>query len=147
MMTELNHAKSFRDLVVYQKAKKVSRKIFEISKGFSREETYSLTDQIRRASRSIGAQIAEAWGKRRYERHFVSKLTDADAEQMETQHWVDEACDCQYLDSKQAKELTEELMEIGRMLNSMMDKAHSFCGQRNFVIRDDAKEYIVETAD
>ena len=147
MMTELNHAKSFRDLVVYQKAKKVSRKIFEISKGFPREETYSLTDQIRRASRSIGAQIAEAWGKRRYERHFVSKLTDADAEQMETQHWVDEACDCQYLDSKQAKELTEELMEIGRMLNSMMDKAHSFCGQRNFVIRDDAKEYIVETAD
>jgi len=146
-MTELNHAKSFRDLVVYQKAKKVSRKIFEISKGFPREETYSLTDQIRRASRSIGAQIAEAWGKRRYERHFVSKLTDADAEQMETQHWVDEACDCQYLDSKQAKELTEELMEIGRMLNSMMDKAHSFCGQRNFVIRDDAKEYIVETAD
>ena len=146
-MMELNHAKSFRDLVVYQKAKKVSRKIFEISKGFPREETYSLTDQIRRASRSIGAQIAEAWGKRRYERHFVSKLTDADAEQMETQHWVDEACDCQYLDSKQAKELTEELMEIGRMLNFMMDKAHSFCGQRNFVIRDDAKEYIVETAD
>ena len=79
-MTELNHAKSFRDLVVYQKAKKVSRKIFEISKGFPREETYSLTDQIRRASRSIGAQIAEAWAKRDYEKHFQSKLTGADAE-------------------------------------------------------------------
>jgi four helix bundle protein len=88
------HAKSFRDLVVYQKAKEVSRTIFEISKGFPKEETYSLTDQIRRASRSIGAQIAEAWAKRRYARHFVSKLTDADAEQMETQHWVDEAYDC-----------------------------------------------------
>ena len=146
-MTELNHAKSFRDLVVYQKAKKVSRTIFEISKGFPKEETYSLTDQIRRASRSIGAQIAEAWGKRRYERHFISKLTDADAEQMETQHWVDEACDCQYLDSKQAKELTEELMEIGRMLNSMMDKAHSFCGQNHSIVREDASEYMVETVD
>ena len=143
-MMELNHAKSFRDLVVYQKAKKVSRKIFEISKGFPREETYSLTDQIRRASRSIGAQIAEAWGKRRYERHFVSKLTDADAEQMETQHWVDEACDCQYLDSKQAKELTEELMEIGRMLNSMMDKANLFCAQNNDVIREEAVEYSLD---
>jgi four helix bundle protein len=79
-MTELNHAKSFRDLLVYQKAKKVTRAIFEISKSFPKEETYSLTDQIRRASRSIGAQIAEAWGKRRYERYFVRKLTDADAE-------------------------------------------------------------------
>jgi four helix bundle protein len=141
---ELNHAKSFRDLVVYQKAKKVSRAIFEISKGFPKEETYSLTDQIRRASRSIGAQIAEAWGKRRYVRHFVSKLTDADAEQMETQHWVDEACDCQYLDSKQVEELTEELMQIGRMLNSMMDKANLFCAQSNDVIREEAVEYLLD---
>ena len=62
-MTELDHAKSFRDLLVYQKAKKVSREIFEISRSFPKEETYSLTDQIRRASRSIGAQIAEAWAK------------------------------------------------------------------------------------
>jgi four helix bundle protein len=144
MMMELNHAKSFRDLVVYQKAKKVSRTIFEISKGFPKEEIYSLTDQIRRASRSIGAQIAEAWGKRRYVRHFVSKLTDADAEQMETQHWVDEACDCQYLDSKQAEELTEELMQIGRMLNSMMNKANLFCAQSNDVIREEAVEYLLD---
>jgi four helix bundle protein len=146
-MTELNHAKSFRDLVVYQKAKRVSRKIFEISKGFPKEETYSLTDQIRRASRSIGAQIAEAWGKRRYERHFVSKLTDADAEQMETQHWVDEACDCQYLDLKQAEELTDELMQIGRMLNSMMDKAHSFCEQNKWIIHDETVDYLTDTDD
>ena len=110
MMTELNHAKSFRDLLVYRKAKAVSSAIFELSKSFPKEETYSLTDQIRRASRSIGAQIAEAWGKRRYERHFVSKLTDADAEQMETQHWLGEACDCHYADPKQAGELTEELL-------------------------------------
>ena len=140
-MTELNHAKSFRDLVVYQKAKKVSREIFEISKSFPREEIYSLTNQIRRASRSIGAQIAEAWAKRRYERHFVSKLTDADAEQMETQHWVDEAVECEYLDSKQAEEFTEELLQIGQMLNSMIDKAPSFCGKDSFVVREDAEEH------
>ena len=146
-MTELNHAKSFRDLAVYQKAKKVSREIFEISKGFPKEETYPLTDQIRRASRSIGAQIAEAWAKRRYERHFVSKLTDADAEQMETQHWIDEAYDCQYLDPKQTEELTEELLQIGRMLNSMMDKASLLCGQSNHVIRDEPVESLVNTDD
>ncbi len=139
-MAELRHARSFRDLAVYQKARKVSRAIFEISKGFPKEETYSLTDQVRRASRSVGAQIAEAWAKRRYERHFISKLTDADAEQMETQHWIEEAHDCQYVDSKQTKELTEELMQVGRMLNSMIDKAHLFCGQGNHIIRDETVE-------
>jgi len=117
-MTKRNHAKSFRDLLVYQKAKTVSRSIFEISKGFPKEESYSLTDQIRRASRSVGAQIAEAWAKRRYEKHFINKLTDADAEQMETQHWLSEARDCHYLDATQVEELTGELLQIGRMLNS-----------------------------
>jgi four helix bundle protein len=146
-MTELDHAKSFRDLLVYRKAKAVSRTIFELSKAFPKEETYSLTDQIRRASRSIGAQIAEAWAKRRYEKHFVSKLTDADAEQMETQHWIDEACDCHYVDPKQAEELTEELRQFGRMLNSMMDKASLFCGQSNHVIRDEPVEYLADTDD
>jgi four helix bundle protein len=74
-MGELGHAKSFRDLIVYQKAYQVAQKIFEVSKGFPKEETYSLTDQIRRASRSIGGQITEAWGKRRFERllNFVGK--------------------------------------------------------------------------
>jgi four helix bundle protein len=85
-MAELQHAKSFRDLLVHQKARRLSQMIFEVSKSFPREELYSLTDQIRRAARSIGAQIAEAWGKRRFERHFISKLTDADSEQLETQH-------------------------------------------------------------
>ena len=145
-MTELNHAKSFRDLLVYQKAKRVSREIFEISRSFQKEETYSLTDQIRRASRSIGAQISEAWAKRRYERHFVSKLTDADGEQMETQHWIDEALECGYLDPKQAEELTADLMQVGRMLNSMIDKAHSFCGESHMV-RDETVEYLVDTDD
>jgi len=146
-MAKLNHARSFRDLLVYQKAIKASRKIFEISKSFPKEEAYSLTSQIRRASRSIGAQIAEAWAKRRYERHFVSKLTDADAEQMETQHWIDEALGCQYLNSNPAETLNLELMQIGRMLNSMIEKAHLFCGQRNGIIRDETAEYLVDTDD
>ena len=123
----MKHAGSFRELNVYKKAKEVSRAVFVLSKEFPREESYSLTDQVRRASRSIGAQIAEAWAKRRYERHFISKLSDADAEQMETQHWLGEACDCRYLDSKQAEHLLRELEEIGRMLNSMMEKSHLFC--------------------
>jgi four helix bundle protein len=112
-----------------------------------RRKSYSLTDQIRRASRSIGAQIAEAWAKRRYERHFVSKLTDADAEQMETQHWIDEAVACRYLDPKQAEQLKEELMQIGRMLSSMIEKARLFCGQSSHIIRDKTAEYMVDTDD
>src|SRR5438034_6730408 len=100
-MSVLTHANSFRDLVVHQKARQVAKTIFQLSKSFPREEAYSLTDQIRRSSRSIGAQIAEAWGKRQYERHFVSKLTDADAEQLECQHWADVAFDCGYWSQEQ----------------------------------------------
>ena len=127
-MAELHHAMSFRDLLVHQKARRISQMIFEVSKSFPREELYSLTDQIRRAARSIGAQIAEAWGKRRFERHSISKLTDADSEQLETQHWADTAFDCGYLTDSQAKELLEHLCEIGRMLNSMINKSDQFCG-------------------
>jgi len=79
------------------------------------------------SSRSIGAQIAEAWGKRRYEKHFISKLSDADAEQLETQHWIIIAQDCEYLTHKQFETLNQNLSEIGRMLYSMMKKANQFC--------------------
>ncbi len=91
---------------------------------------YSLTDQVRRSSRSIGAQIAEAWGKRRYEKHFISKLTDADAEQLETQHWIEVAEDCNYVVHTQVLQVINQLSEIGRMLNSMMKKAKQFCGKK-----------------
>src|SRR6188472_1166957 len=97
----MEYVTSFRELEVYKLSRKLSKEIFEISKKFPKEEMYSLTDQIRRASRSIGGQIAEAWGKRRYERHFVSKLTDADAEQLETQHWIESAADCNYVTREQ----------------------------------------------
>ena len=82
------YARTFTELFVYKKTKAVSRKVFQLSRLFPKEERYSLTDQIRRSARSIGGQIAEAWGKRRYENHFVSKLTDAESEQLETQHWL-----------------------------------------------------------
>jgi len=108
----LEHARSFKELRVYQKAKAVSQTVFKLSKQFPKEEMYSLTDQIRRAARSIGAQIAEAWGKRRFEKHFISKLTDADAEQLETQHWVTEASDCEYISPAEAVQLTSDLEEI-----------------------------------
>src|ERR1035441_2450706 len=125
------YARSFKDLQVYQKACEVSRTVFRLSKAFPKEEMYSLTDQMRRSARSVGAQIAEAWGKRRYEKHFVSKLTDADAEQMETQHWVGEALDCGYLSPIEAAQLNSGLEAIGRMLNSMIAKADSFCGSHD----------------
>lgn len=124
------HAKSFRDLEVYQYARELSRTIFQSSKKFPKEEMYSLTDQIRRCSRSIGAQIAEAWEKRRYEAHFVSKLTDGDAEQMETQHWIETATDCGYLTAEIRDSLLGRCCSIGRMLQSMIDKASQFCGAR-----------------
>jgi len=136
------YARSFKELRVYQKAREVSRAVFKLSKAFPKEEMYSLTDQMRRAARSIGAQIAEAWGKRRYEKHFVSKLTDADAEQMETQHWVGEALDCGYVAPAEAERLNSGLEEVGRMLNSMMEKADSFCGPLDSTLHESTSEYF-----
>src|SRR5271157_1383540 len=128
MQSKKVHAKSFRDLEAYQKARALAQDIYNLTKAFPKEETYSLTDQLRRSSRSIGAQIAEAWGKRRYERHFISKLTDADAEQMETQHRLSVAASCHYLSDDQMEQLINELSRVGRMLNAMMRKAYLFCG-------------------
>ena len=136
------YAASFRDLIVYQKAKSVAREVFVISQRFPRDETYALTDQVRRSSRSVGAQIAEAWGKRRYEKHFVSKLTDADGEQYETQHWVDTALDCGYVTHEEADRLNDGLAQIGRMLNGMMEKSASFCGDTPLVVKEDALDYF-----
>ena len=136
------YARSFKELRVYQKAQEVSRAAFKLSQAFPKEEMYSLTDQMRRASRSVGAQITEAWGKRRYEKHFVSKLTDAEAEQMETQHWVGEALDCGYLSPANATQLNSVLEEIGRMLNSMIEKADSFCGPLDSTLHESTVEYF-----
>ncbi len=85
----MDYVKSFRELEVYKLSREVSKEIYILTRCFPKEELFSLTDQIRRSSRSVGAQISEAWGKRRYEMHFISKLTDADSEQLETQHWLE----------------------------------------------------------
>ena len=121
------HADSYKELDVYVLVRQLSNDVFQVSKFFPKEEMYSLTDQIRRSSRSIGAQIAEAWAKRRYEKHFISKLTDADAEQQETKHWIDIAADCGYLSSDIVKDLSTRYASVGRMLNTMIDKSHLFC--------------------
>jgi len=128
-MSGLQHAKSFRDLMVYQKSRQLQREILNLTKSFPKEEMFSLTDQIRRSSRSIGANITEAWAKRRYEKHFISKLTDSDGEQMETQHWIETALESAYIDPKTSTSLIEKCLEVGRMLNGMMDKADMFCGE------------------
>lgn len=145
-MAELRHARSFRELIVYQTAFAVAQEIFERSRKFPRDEMFSLTDQVRRSSRSIGAQLAEAWGKRRYEKHFLSKLTDADAEQLETQHWIQVAVSCGYMQPAEATALIGRLLEIGRMLHSMMQKADLFCGETSPIVREEAARYFAPTA-
>jgi four helix bundle protein len=104
-MERLPFARSYRDLVVYRRQRELAQAVFAASKGFPAEEKYSLTDQVRRSSRSIGAQIAEAWAKRRYPKHFVAKLTDANGEREETHHWIATAHDCAYLDDTEVKHL------------------------------------------
>lgn len=105
----------------------LSREIFKLSKSFPKEEIYSLTDQVRRSSRSIGAQISEAWAKRRYEKHFISKLTDADGEQQETQHWLETSYDCSYIDKTTLDKLLNSFESVGKMINSMIKKSSLFC--------------------
>ena len=142
-MSGLPHVNSFRDLIVYQKSRTLAGDIFTLSQGFPKEEMYSLTDQIRRSSRSVGAQIAEAWGKRQYEKHFVSKLTDADGEQQETQHWIEIAFDCGYLSGDQKMELLKGYEEIGRLLGGMIAKATKFSNPQA-ILRESNPQYFIE---
>jgi four helix bundle protein len=123
------YVKSYRDLEVYRESRKLSKDIFELTKDFPRDEMFSVTSQIRRSSRAVGAQIAKAWGKRKYEKYFVNKLTDSDAEQMETQHWIETALDCSYISIELATSLIGRCESIGRMLNSMINKSSSFCSK------------------
>lgn len=108
-----------QDLVVYKTAVDAAMRVFELSKSFPKEETYSLIDQIRRASRSVPANIAEAWRKRRYKAAFISKLNDSEGEAAETQTWIELAVKCQYVKRETAKELYTEYDEIISMLVSM----------------------------
>ena len=123
----VNRISSFRDLEVYKKAFALQQEIFELTESSPKEELYSLTDQMRRASRSIGSNIAEAWQKQRYIQHFVSKLSDSDGEQAETQHWLDTALACGYITRDERDLLVKSCQEIGRMLGSMMTNPEPFC--------------------
>src|SRR5580692_6732593 len=118
---------SAKDLSVYQKAYELAMCIFELSKHFPPEEKFALTGQIRRSSRSVCLNLREAWAKRRYEAHFLSKLTDCDGENSETDPSLDFARDCEYISAEIHQKLTSECREIGRMLGTMMKKPASFC--------------------
>jgi four helix bundle protein len=109
-----------QELEVYKKSFAAAMRIFELSKSFPKEETYSLTDQIRRASRSVCANLAEAWRKRRYEAAFISKICDSEGEAAETQTWLEFAVKCEYLEKEIGREIFKEYDEILSMLVSMI---------------------------
>jgi four helix bundle protein len=123
----MSAARSFRDLRVYQLARTAVGEIFEISKGFPREERYALTDQIRRSARATKAMIAEAWARRRYKAVFVNKLDEALGEASETQAWLDDALDSGYIDSAQFSKMDAAWRWIGGMIGRMIDRAADFC--------------------
>lgn len=110
------------ELKVFDKAFKASMEIFHASMRFPKAETYSLTDQARRSSRSVCANIAEAWRKRRYKAAFIAKLSDAESEAAETQVWITFAVECDYLDREKAERLNQEYEEILRMIVAMINR-------------------------
>ncbi len=106
----------FQKLIAYQKSFSLAMQIFEMTRQFPKEETYSLTNQIRRSSRSVCANLAEAYRKRRYEKHFISKLTDADSENSETLVWLEFSESCKYISKEQKEKLVSENQEIGKLI-------------------------------
>jgi four helix bundle protein len=116
----------FHDLRVYQKAYQLAMTIFQLSSSFPKDERYSLTDQIRRSSRSVTANIAEGYRKRQYPKMFLSKLADADGEAAETQVWIDFALDCGYLSAEQHSMLVQGYQEVGRVFGAMLAAPDKF---------------------
>lgn len=119
-------ASNFRDLKVYQKAYALAMEIFEITKSFPKEETYALTDQVRRSSRSVCRSIGEAYRKRQYPKYFVNKVSDADMENTETQISLDFAESCGYITSETNSDLQDKSEEIGRLLNHMIENPEKY---------------------
>ena len=143
-MNGLAHLKGFRELVVYQKSRLLSRELYMHTKFFPKDEMHFLTGQIRRASRLVGANIAEAWGIRRNEALFISKLIDADGEQMETQHWIEIAADCGYINPEASVQMVKRCTEIGRLLNGMVKKAELLC-DLSHPVKDEIAEFFIGT--
>ncbi len=117
---------TFTDLLAYKKAFQLAMEIFEVTKAFPKEERYSLTDQIRRSSRSPCTQIAEAYRKRQYPKHYLSKLSDGDAENSETQVWLAFAYACKYLERHQYLHLHRLSLEVGNLIGNMMRNPQKF---------------------
>jgi len=130
-MSELENPRrvlrSFRDLEVYGLAREASRRVLLLTKKFPAEEKYALTDQICRSSRAVGAMIAEAWARRRYQAAFINKLNEAQGEAMESQSWLDQALDCHYLTPEQHQIHDLLFQNVGGKLQRMIDKADTFC--------------------
>lgn len=120
--------KHFRELRVYKQAFAAASRIYELSGHWPKEERYSLTDQIRRSSRSVCANIAEAWRKRRYSAYFVSKLSDSDGEAAETEVWLDFALDCGYIDQETRNDLYDTYENVIGGLVNMMANPNTWCG-------------------
>ncbi|UFH35450.1 four helix bundle protein [Flavobacterium acetivorans] len=116
----------FQDLLAYKKSFELSMLIFRMTKYFPSEEKYSLTDQIRRSSRSVSANLAEASRKIRYEKNFISKLTDCDAENAETQTWLEYSLACEYISQELFIELTNKSLEVGKLINYMINNPNKF---------------------
>jgi len=117
---------NFKQTAVYTKAFALAMEIFEISKVFPKEEKYSLTDQVRRSSRSVCANLAEAYRKKRYPAHFVSKLTDCDAENSETGVWLDFSLACGYMNEIVYKGLLDRNEEVGKLLHHMINNPEKY---------------------
>nr|WP_294947199.1 four helix bundle protein [uncultured Mucilaginibacter sp.] len=117
---------TYKDLLLYKKSFSLAMEIFLITKSFPKEERYSLTDQIRRSSRSVNICSIEAYRKRRYLNHFVSKLTDADMENSETQGWLEFSLACEYINIEVYEKLLSLSGEVGRILQYMMDNPDKF---------------------
>ena len=122
--------RNHRDLEVYQKAFDAAMELLRMSKSFPKDEMYSLTDQMRRASRSVCANLAEAWRKRRYEAHFISKLSDSEAEAAETQVWIEFAVASEYLDRTQARKLYKTYDEVIGTLVGMINHPETWIIQK-----------------
>lgn len=120
---------SFRDLTVYKKAFALAMNIFDVTKEFPKEERYSLIDQIRRSSRSVCTCIAEAYRKREYRSYFVSKSSDADMENSETQTWLEFSLACEYLEEEKFNQLISQSEEVGRLLNHMVENPEKYVRQ------------------
>jgi len=120
-------AQYVHELEAYKEAFRLQQEIFEATKGWPKDETYSLIDQVRRSSRSIGANLSEAWAKRRYPAHFLSKLTDADGEISETRHWIATAHACGYLSDEGRSLLATHVDKVGGLYGGMIQKHRQFC--------------------